>query len=373
MKKGTKKMAYVIGVLVLILIALRIALPFVVLHIANRSLANMKGYYGHINDVDIRLFRGAYTLDSIYLHKVQSGALPSTPFFSAQRIDLSIEWKALLLGSLVGEMVFETPDLLFTKDKVEPGALRNDSSSFKKLLDDFMPLRINRISINNGALRFRDEGTKPVVDIEMKNVFAVAQNLHNSYDSASALPATLTATATVYEGTLEFNMRMNPLAEHASFDLNTELTNTNLVAVNDFFQAYARVDVNKGRFGLYVEIAAKDGKYEGYAKPLVKDLDVLGKEDRSDNLFRQVWEASVGGVGQVLTNPSKDQVATKIFFSGDMGKSNTNIGYAIMSVLRNAFIQALHPAIDNEINLASVNSPRTQKKTLLQKIFNKKN
>lgn len=366
-------MLKVVGGVVILLIVLRIALPFVVLHFANKSLANMKGYYGHIHDVDIHLYRGAYTLDSMYLHKLQPGALPPTPFFSAARIDLSIEWKAILFGSLVGEMVFENPVLLFTKDKVEPGALRSDSSSFKKLLDDFMPLQINRISVNNGTLRFRDEGTKPIVDIEMKQAFVVAQNLRNSYDSTNALPATIKATASVYEGKLQFNMRMNPLADHASFDLNTQLTDTNLVAVNDFFQAYARVDVNKGRFGLYVEVAAKEGKFTGYAKPLIKDLDVLGKEDRTDNLFRQIWEASVGGAGQILTNPAEDQVATKIFFSGDIGSSNANIWYAIVSVFRNAFVQALHLALDNEINLTSVNNPKSQKKTLLQKIFSKKN
>lgn len=371
MKNGVKKMWLGLGILLVLLVVMRIMLPYFVLHIANRSLANMKGYYGHVKDIDIYLFRGAYTLDSIYLNKVGVENHRQTPFFSSQRVDLSIEWRAIFFGSLVGEIVFEKPVLLFTKDKVEPGGLRNDSSSFKKLLDDFMPLHLNKVSVNNGTLRFRDEGTKPIVDIEMMNAFVVAQNLHNSYDSTNTLPASIKATATVYDGTLRFDMRMNPLAEQATFDLNTTLMNTNLIKVNDFFQAYARVDVNKGSFDLYVEVAAKDGKFTGYAKPLIKDLDVLGKEDRDDTIFRKLWEASVGGAGQVFKNQSSDQVATKILFEGDIGKSNTNVWYAIVTVLRNAFIQALNPAIDNMINLSSVNDPSKKKKTLLQKAFGK--
>ncbi|MEJ0057202.1 MAG: hypothetical protein WDN75_17035 [Bacteroidota bacterium] len=42
---------------------------------------------------------------------------------------------------------------------------------------------------------------------------------------------------------------------------------------------------------------------------------------------------------------------------------------AITTIIRNAFIQALQPAIDNEINIASVDNPKEEKKTFLQKVF----
>jgi hypothetical protein len=46
--------------------------------------------------------------------------------------------------------------------------------------------------------------------------------------------------------------------------------------------------------------------------------------------------------------------------------------YAIGRVLRNAFIEALQPSIDNEINIATVDKPKEEKKTFLQKVFGKK-
>ncbi len=52
-------------------------------------------------------------------------------------------------------------------------------------------------------------------------------------------------------------------------------------------------------------------EFTGYVKPLIKDLDVLGKEDRKDNLLRKLWEAIAGGAGKLFENKSKDQVATK--------------------------------------------------------------
>lgn len=354
---------------VLVLVVARLILPYVVLRYANKTLANMKGYYGHIDDIDIALLRGAYRMDSIYLNQVDTVTQKHTEFFAASAIDLSIEWKALLHGSVVGELVFEDPMIRFTKDKVEPKDVRNDSTDFRKLLDDFMPLQVNRFEVNNGRIRYADPFSNPPVDIAMTNTNVLALNLRNSYDSAVVLPATVTANADIYEGSLDFNMKINPLADDPTFDMNAEVKNTNLVKLNEFFQAYAKIDVNKGRFGLYTEVAAKEGKFNGYVKPLIQDLDVLGKEDRDDNIFRKMWEALAGGVGEIFENQRKDQVATKIQFQGDLKNPRTNTWSAIINVLENAFIQAIQPSIDHEVNLASVDSKNEEKKGFLARTF----
>jgi hypothetical protein len=331
----------------------------------------MKGYYGHVKDIDLAIIRGAYKVDSIYLNKKDTVTQKQTPFFAASVIDLSVEWKSLLKGSIVGEVIMNKPMLKFTADKVEPKDVAKDSSALKDLLDDFMPLRINRCEINRGRIQYIDPNTKPPYDIQMTNVHILAENLRNSYESSVLLPATITGNATVYEGTLTLNAKANPLAVSPTFDMSAELKNTNLVKLNDFFQAYAKVDVNKGNFGLYTEIAAKDKKFAGYVKPFIKDLDILGKEDRKDNLFQKMWEGIAGGVGKLLENHKKDQIATKIPFSGDLDDPKTNVWYALANVLQNAFIHALKPSIDNDITIGSVAAKTDEKKTFLQKIFSK--
>ncbi|WP_138484548.1 DUF748 domain-containing protein [Dyadobacter bucti] len=366
-----RKVIWIITGLLLLIIAFRIALPYIVLHYANKSLAEMKGYYGHVQDIDLALIRGAYRVDSIYLNKSDTVSGKQTPFFACSAIDLSIEWKALFKGSIVGEVTFEKPLVVFTKDKVEPKQIAKDSADFKKVLDDFMPLSINRCEVKGGVVRFKDTSTTPKVDIQMDNLHVLAQNLRNSYDSTTLLPATVNASAQVYEGTLTLDAKLNPLADNPTFDMSAELKNTNLVKLNDFFQAYAKIDVNKGRFGLYTEVAAKNNRFAGYVKPLIKDLDILGKEDRKDNLFQKLWEAVAGGVGQLLRNHPKDQVATKIPFEGKLDDPQTNIWYALSHILQNAFIHAIQPTIDGEISIASVDNPKEEKKTFLQKIFSK--
>jgi hypothetical protein len=367
-----KKPVKILLIVLAVLIVIRIILPYVALHYANKSLANMKGYYGHIEDIDLALIRGAYKIDSIYLNKIDTITNKQTHFFSAELIDLSIEWKALFHGSVVGELVFEKPILKFSKDNVEPKDLRNDSTDFKKLLDDFMPLSINRFEINQGRIQYLDQFASPQVDINMTDVNVLALNLKNSYDSTTLLPATVRASADIYEGTLDFNLRLNPLTDKPTFDMNAELKGTNLVLLNDFFKAYANLDVNKGTFGMYTEVAAKDGAFTGYVKPIVKGLDVYGPEDKDDNIFRKFWEALAGGASELLENQAKDQFATKIPFEGKLDDPKANIWVTIANVIQNAFINAMQPSIDNEINIGSVDKDKKEKKTLLQKVFGKK-
>ncbi|MBI2722082.1 MAG: DUF748 domain-containing protein [Bacteroidetes bacterium] len=351
---SSKKKSLRIGLVIIIfLIIARLILPYIILHYANKSLSNMNGYYGKIKDIDLALYRGAYKIKDLYLHKKDSVTNFETEFFDSQEIDLAIDWAALFDGKIVGEITVEEPILRFIKDKTEPKQIQKDSSDFKKVLDDFMPLQINRFEINYGIIKYVDKNSTPKVDIEMNNTHVTAENLTNA-KSLTSLPSTVTASADIYEGTLTLDMKLDPLAQNPTFDLNSELKNTNLVKLNEFFKAYGKIDVSRGSFGLYTEVAGKEGKFVGYVKPIIKDLKVLGPEDKNDGLLRKFWEGIVGGVGVLFRNQKEDQIATKIPIEGSFGKTKVYTWRAIMEILRNAFIEALTPSLDNEINLSSV-------------------
>ena len=370
--RRTKRAVTIVLVILALIVAVRIALPYVILKYANKTLAEMDGYNGHVEDIDLAIIRGAYRLDSIYINQVDSVTKKETPFLAASVVDLSIEWRALFKGSLVGEVVVENPVVRFTKEKVEPKQVQKDSSDFRKVLKEFMPLEINRLEFRNGRLQYVDNTSNPNVNISMTDVDVVALNLRNSYDSAAVLPARIDAQATVYDGRLDLEMKLNPLAEVPTFDMNAEWKNTNLTKLNEFFQAYAKIDVNKGTFGLYTEVAAKEGSFAGYVKPLLEDVDVLGKEDRKDNVLRKAWESISGTVSEVFENQSEETFATKIPFRGEINNPKANIFFAVVQILENAFINALQPSIDQQINLTTVDKAQEEKKGILEKVFRNK-
>lgn len=356
-----------------VLILLRIVLPYILLHVANKRLASMPNYYGHVADLDLAILRGAYRIDMFTLEKKDSVTEKLTPFMSADMIELSVEWSALLDGSLVGELVVEHPELRFTKEVAEPAAALKDSSDFRTLLKDFMPLKVNRVEMHQGVIRYRDAGSKPVVDVQTDHVEALVINLTNSADSATLLPSSLRATAKLYGGDLTLMMGMAPLADSTCFDMNAELVHTDLTRLNDLFKAYGHFDVNKGTFGLYAEMATRDGAFKGYVKPLIKDLDVIGPEDKNDGLFHKLWEATVGAAGGILKNPGTDNVATKVTFEGRLDQPEVGAWGGIAESLRNAFIKALPSSLDNEINMATIGKTLPEgKKGFLQKLFGKR-
>jgi hypothetical protein len=348
-----KKRYIIFGSIILILVIIRLFLPAIVLHYANKSLANMNGYYGHVNDIDIDLYRGAYQLDSIYINKEDSLSKKQTEFFNAKTIDLSIEWKSLLKGSLVGELEFLSPKLVFTKDKTEIQQVAKDTNDFRKILKDFMPLKINKFEIINGSIHYVDKSASPKVDISLTKARVVATNLRNTTDEKEKLPSDVVAGANIYDGTLSMKMKLNALADDPTFDLSAEIKNANLVKLNDFFKAYGKFDINKGTFGLYTEFAAVDGKFKGYVKPIIKDLDVVGMEDKNDGFFQKAKESIIGVAADIFKNHKKDQLATKIPIEGTFKNPSIDNWEAIWEVLRNAFIEALMPSIDNEINIES--------------------
>lgn len=372
-QKNKKRKMRTIIIIVAALIAIRIALPYVILHFANKTLAGIDGYYGHVEDIDLAIYRGAYKIKDMYLNKKDTVTNVQTDFFNTRVIDLSIHWSALFEGKIVGELELTDPVLRFTKDKVEPKEIQKDSTDFKKLLDDFMPLKINRFEIMNGLIQYVDNGSSPKVDIEMTNTHILAENL-TTEKSETLLPSTVKASANLYDGTLDFNMKLDALADKPTFDMNAELKNTSLPELNEFFKAYGNFDINKGTMGMYTEVAARDNKFVGYVKPIIKDLDVVGKEDKNDALFNKFWERIIGGAGVILKNQKHDQVATKVPMEGTFTNASTNIWYAAIDVLRNAFIRALQPSIDHEINIGTVQEveQEEEKKGFLGRIFNTK-
>src|SRR4051794_24254149 len=115
----TRRRKIAIGVLVLVgvLVAVRLALPYVVEDYVNHKLAGLKSYDGHVGDIDIHLWRGAYSIDDIEI--VKTGAKRPVPFFKSPRVDFSVEWPSLMRGSVVSEARFYRPQLNLVQGKSE--------------------------------------------------------------------------------------------------------------------------------------------------------------------------------------------------------------------------------------------------------------
>lgn len=366
--KRKKWKIVLISILVLLIIA-RLLLPTIVLKYVNKTLAGIKGYYGHVEDIDIALIRGAYQINDLLLVKVDTvtNQRDTIPFFKTPQIDLSVEWRAIFKGKIVGEIEIAEPVLNFVKGKHKDEDVKQDTTDFKEVIKKLMPLTINHFTIKNGQVHFLDPYASPVIDVPMKNIDVQADNLSNVNDSNKVLPSTIKMTGELYGGKMHMNIKLNALEKQPTFDLNGGLESIEMRNLNPFFKKYGKFEVEKGTFAMYTEFAAKDGAFNGYVKPMIKEMDV----DKKGNLAQLAWQSVVQGVDNLLENNKTDKVATKLPVKGRFDQPNTGLWTAISYVLRNAFVFALRPSIDNTIDIGKVEA-EPQKKTFLQKVFGKK-
>jgi hypothetical protein len=371
--KRKKKRRIIIWSIIGILVILRLLLPYIVLKYVNKTLSELKEYYGHVEDIDIALYRGAYVIKDMRLDKrvEKSGSKDTIPFFHSEEIDLSVEWRAIFKGSIVGEIYVNSPVLNFVKGRHKNENLRADTADFRDLINNLMPLSINHFEIAKGQIHYIDPYSQPKVDISMKNIEAKATNLTNVNDSHKLLPAHLIAKADVYGGTFSMNVDFDALNKTPTFDLNARLTQINMVYLNPFFKAYGNFDLKKGRFGLYTEFAARDAKFKGYVKPIIKDLDIVQWNKEEGNIGQILWETLIGSAAEAFQNQPNEQLATKIPIRGSFENPQPGLWDAVSYVLRNAFVNALKPSIDNTININNVET-KEDDRTFLQKVFGKK-
>jgi len=213
-------------------------------------------------------------------------------------------------------------------------------------------------------LRFRDFSRNPKVDIFVHHLNASATNLSNTRQVSEKLPAGLHARGTtIGDGEFDVHLRINPMAPQPTFQVAAAITNMNLVALNDFLRAYGKFDVQRGNFSVYTEVAAADGRYEGYVKPLFENLDVFEWEkERGKNILEKFWQAIVAGVAQIFKNQPKDRLATKIPISGNFEKSEVDIWTTVGGTLKNAFVRALLPKFDQPPSIEKVEKKAEKEK-----------
>lgn len=357
MTRKVKTIWIILGSILLLLIVGRLMLPYFVTRYVNRVLANIDGYEGSISDVDIHLLRGAYSIHDLKLFKVNGH--DKVPFIDIATTDLSVEWSALFKGSLVGEVIFEKPQLNFIggdgDESKKPGndTQTGENVDWTKPIKELMPLQINRLEIANGSVFFYDFTTKPKVDIYVDSLQLIATNLNNAENENVRLPSNVIATArSLGGGKLSINMDINVLKKIPDLDLNLKFEQINMPALNDFFVAYSKVDIERGTFNLYSELVVKDSKISGYVKPLAQNIKIVDWDKDKEKPLNLVWQGIVAAVAEFFENQKEDQFATKVPLEGNLKDINSGVWPTIWNVFRNAFVQAFARNTDNTVKFS---------------------
>ncbi len=332
------KIFWALVVVALALVVVRLMLPFWVRDYVNRRLSELKDFRGHVEDVDLALWRGAYQIRGIKIVKT-SGDVP-VPLFSAPLIDLSVEWSALFHGSFVGEVHLERPEINFVNGPSDADSQSGMHEPWTLKVKQLFPLKFNRFTASDGQIHYRDFHKTPKVDVVFDQVRLVATNLTNSEKLSKTLHAHVEMEARpLRSGDLRAKMDLDPYAAKPTFNLETELKDLPLVKLNDFAKAYAAITFEKGTLRLATELNAKNGDFDGYVEPVFEHMSIFNPKHDSDNPIGFVWQAIVGGLTHLVRNHPTDRFGTRVPIHGSFDNPKPAILTTVLNVFRNAIIQ----------------------------------
>src|SRR5690554_2209028 len=186
-----KKKRFIIPLAFLILIfAFRLYLPFFLKNHLNKTLNNISGYYGEVVDVDVFIFRGAYTIKGLHLNKNTTKS--QKPLLSIPKTDISIEWKTLFKTKLVSDVVLTNPEVAFSLKENETNGI--NVNDWPKIFKELIMIDINRLEVKQGKLTFLEGYEQPNIFFEINDIALYTDNLSNVVEKKRLLNSPIRAS-----------------------------------------------------------------------------------------------------------------------------------------------------------------------------------
>jgi hypothetical protein len=350
----TRIFRFCVWCVVLAIVAVSIARPFLpnaVLWYVNRTLNRSPVYQGKVGDIDLHLWRGAYTIRDVRIIKT-TGNIP-VPLFYGKEIDLAIEWPAILKGKIVGQVSMNQPQVNFVDDSNVGSSETGAGGPWLKIISGLFPFDINSARLNDGSVHFRTYQRAKPVDVYLSHLNCEVDDLTNVNHSVTPMLTTVNLQALAMDqAKLELHMKLNPFSYNPTLHLDLRLLGLDITTTNDLIETYGGFNVKRGLFDLVLSLDCDEGQLNGYVKPLFRNLvvfDLLQDVQQDHNPIQVFWQAIVGGVTAVVNNYNREQLGTLIPFTGSIKGPQIDFLSTVGNVLRNAFVRAYLPRLEREM------------------------
>jgi hypothetical protein len=356
MHKAARRALLIIGVVAVVAVVARLAAPTVVQRYVNRALADMGEYQGTVADIELSLLRGGYVLHNLEIVKRDTPA-ETPPFATIPSMDLTLLWRALFRGQAVGEVVMHSPQLNLVQSEANEQKQLGTGVNWPEQIRELFPFRLNRVEARDGLVTFGAPGISTNDSLTMRNFQMALRNLTNVQDVAEPAFAELDVRGQIMgNAPLTLVGRIDPNEQTPTFDVDLTIEGARLVDVNPWLREFLKVDAEMGVFSMYSELAAAEGRFEGYVRPILEDPKFVSADEEDEGPFRKAWEGLVNLAATILENRQQDQVATQIPLRGAIENPQAGILAAIVNLARNAFIAAFSHSLEGSITLRNVAS-----------------
>jgi len=217
-------------------------------------------------------------------------------------------------------------------------------------------LKIDRVDIERSRLTLTDQTKNPPFKLFMSDLSIVGTALSNQFEQGPARVALRGKFMGSGDSTITGILR--PEKQGPDFNLDVAIRNTDLPSLNDLLRAYGRFDVAAGQFSLFSQLGVKQGEMNGYVKPLFNNFKIYSfEQDKNKPVLKQAYQMALGAASHLFKNPSTKQVATQVNLAGNLKNPDVSTWQAILQLIQNAFVQAILPGFDRQVNQVTRQQP----------------
>ncbi len=213
-------------------------------------------------------------------------------------------------------------------------------------------LRLDQLNLTGSTIGMINKSVSPPYRVFLADTDVHLTNLSNQFAEGPA-EAQLRGKF-MGSGDTTAVAHFRPEKQGPDFDIDLEIRDTKLTAMNDLFRAYGNFDVTAGFFSFNTQLHVKNNAISGYVKPFFREMKVYDKrKDKGKSVFHKMYEMLVGGVAKLLENRPRGEVATKIDIAGPVESPKTHTLQIIGRLIENAFFKAILPGFEQEVTRLS--------------------
>lgn len=291
-QRGSKRGWWIaLLVVLLVLVAGRLAAPSIVKKVVTKSLHELPdGYVGEIESVDMRMLSAEVAMLGLRIVK-QNGLVP-VPFMQAKELVLGTvmdSWKPRTTLRMV------EPNVSYVDASSEAKKQTGPSFDLKKLQKQ-LPFELIRVVIENGQMHFRKYETKPDLD-------AYATGVNVTWDKlVGCLPPGSSSCRSELkgEGTVLKTGKLNlkgafDRSPDVRFHVDAALRNLRAASLSPLLKEYAKVDIQKGEVDLDARYDRRGKSHSALITPRLSDIEVVGSDTKDTRFFRELGLAAAAG------------------------------------------------------------------------------
>lgn len=353
-----KQKNFWLGLVIVLLIAARMALPYYVLKNLNTYLGGFSPLYQiQIADLDLQLFRMAYRFEGVqgkFKSDESNGSnRKNQKFAEIETVGVALAWRELFHGRVVADVDLDKVHFFISTASLNALAgqgTKKTKDDAKKIKDKTIPFDLERLHVKNSTFEFSDVAGLPhEQNFRLTNIEGVANNLTPRGKNDLSIFSLVGALQEKAKLKLIGQLRLNQ--DPVDWSMNAEIRKFDLKDINPIAKRMVPITFKEGALTVFAAANSVDGHLQGYVKPFVSDLVLIG--DRGDfKGFKHFIFEIAGTIGNFfLKNQKMNALATKVTFKTVNGKVETDTGSALSLAIKNAFGRDLIPALDETLEL----------------------